>query len=95
MEAEGRIRKPTAKGAQYTADLQNKKNAALARIQARQASAKSQKEVDELSSLFSKVNVAQDDSDIDALTSQLKRMGGRRRKTVKRSKKSPRKTRKH
>ena len=91
----GRTRKLTDKGAEYAASLQAKKNAALARIEARKAAAKSQVEVDELSAMFSKVSVAQNDSDIDALTAQLARMGGRKRKTLKKKGKKSRKTRKH
>jgi len=90
----GRTRKLTDKGAEYAASLQAKKNAALARIAAKKAAAKSQVEVDQLADMFSKVSVAQNDSDIDALTAQLARMGGRKRKTLKKGKKS-RKTRKH
>ena len=96
IEREGRNRKMTSKGAEYAAQLQAKKNAALARIQAKRSSARSQPEVDELSNLFSRVSVAQTDEDVDALTAQLARMGGRKRKTRKAKKtKKTKKTRKH
>jgi len=96
MDIDRRTRTLTSKGAEYSAQLQAKKNAALARIQARQRVAKSQPEVDELSALFSKVSVAQNDVDVDALADQLALMGGRKRKTRKAKKnKKVRKTRKH
>jgi hypothetical protein len=96
MDTDRRSRTLTSKGAEYASQLQAKKNAALARIQARQRVAKSQPEVDELSTLFSKVSVAQDDVEVDTLADQLARMGGRKRKTRKAKKaKKARKTRKH
>jgi hypothetical protein len=95
VDTEARTRRPTAKGAEYAASLQAKKNAALARIQAKQRTARSQPEIDELASLFSRVNVAQNDADVDALAAQLGRMGGRKRKTLKKKGKKARKTRKH
>ena len=96
MEVEGRIRKQTEKGAEYSAQVQAKKNAALARIQAKKAMARNQTELDDLSALFTKVSVAQNDADVDALADQLARMGGRKRKTRKGKKsKKARKTRKH
>jgi hypothetical protein len=96
MDTDRRSRTLTSKGAEYASQLQAKKNAALARIQARQRVAKSQPEVDELSDLFSKVSVAQDDVEVDTLADQLARMGGRKRKTRKGKKtKKVRKTRKH
>ena len=90
-----RMRRPTAKGADYAAALQAKKAAALARIQARQRTARSQPEVDELSTLLSRVTVAESDADVDALAAQLGRMGGRKRRTLKKKGKKARKTRKH
>lgn len=90
-----RVRKPTPKGAEYAATLDAKKTAALARIKNKQDIAKSQQEVDQLSDLFAKVTVAQADADVDALTDQLGRMGGRKRRTYKRKGKKSRKTRKH
>jgi hypothetical protein len=95
VEAATRTRKPTAKGAEYAAELQAKKTAALARIRAKQSTARTQPEVDELSALFSRVSVAQSDADVDALAAQLGRMGGRKRRTVKKKSKKARKTRKH
>lgn len=92
---DSRTRTPTAKGAEYAASLQAKKNAALARIESKKRSARSQPEVDELSALFSKVSVAQDDVEVDRLADQLARMGGRKRKTLKKKGKKARKTRKH
>lgn len=89
------MRRPTAKGAEYAAGLQAKKAAALARIQSKQRTARSQPEVDQLSALFSRVNLAESDADVDALAAQLGRMGGRRHKTLKKKGKKSRKTRKH
>ena len=66
MDVEGRIRKQTEKGAEYSAQVQAKKNAALARIQAKKAMARNQAELDDLSALFTKVSVAQNDADVDA-----------------------------
>jgi hypothetical protein len=95
VESNSRTRRPTAKGAEYAANLQAKKNAALARIQTRQRTARSQPEIDELSALFSRVTVAESDADVDALAAQLARMGGRKRKTLKKKGRKARKTRKH
>jgi hypothetical protein len=94
-ETSTRMRRPTAKGAEYAAGLQAKKAAALARIQSKQRTARSQPEVDQLSALFSRVNLAESDADVDALAAQLGRMGGRRHKTLKKKGKKARKTRKH
>ena len=94
-ETSSRMRRPTAKGAEYAAGLQAKKAAALARIQSRQQTARSQPEVDALSALFSRVTVAESDADVDALAAQLGRMGGRKRRTLKKRSKRERKTRKH
>jgi len=93
----GRMRKPTALGAEYTASLQAKKQKALARIAAKKAAAKSQADVDELADLFGRVTVANSDSEVDNLTAMLAKMGaGRRRKTHKRKGgKKSKKTRKH
>jgi hypothetical protein len=90
-----RTRRPTVKGAEYAAGLQAKKTAALARIQARQRTARSQPEFDELAAMLSRVTVAESDADVDALASQLGRMGGRKRRTLKKRGKKSRKTRKH
>lgn len=95
VERESRMRRPTSKGAEYAASLQAKKTAALSRIQAKKQTAKSQAEVDELSELLSRVSVAENDTDVDALAAQLGRMGGRKRKTLKKKGKKSRKTRKH
>ena len=97
IETEKRRRTLTSKGAEYAATLQAKKNAASARIQARRAIAKSKDEDDALVSLMSRVNVSNNDAEIDALTAQLSRMGGRKRKTrkLKGKGKKSRKTRKH
>jgi len=93
----GRMRTPTSKGAEYTANLQAKKQRTLDRIAAKKASAKSQADIDELADLFGKVSVAKNDADIDNLTAMLAKMGaGRRRKTHKRKGgKKSKKTRKH
>ena len=95
MDVKSRTRTMTTKGAEYMASLYAKKSAALARIEAKKAMAKSQLEFDELSSLLSKVSVAQNEADIDALTAQLSRLGGRKLKTLKKKGKKVRKTRKH
>jgi hypothetical protein len=95
VESNSRTRRPTAKGAEYSATLQAKRAAALARIQSRQRTARSKPEIDELSALFSKVNLAESDAEVDALAAQLSRMGGRKRKTLKKKGKKARKTRKH
>jgi hypothetical protein len=95
MDTDRRSRNLTSKGAEYAAQLQAKKNATLARIQARKASTKLQPQIDELSSLFARVSVAQDDAEVDSLSAQLSRMGGRKRKTHKKNGKKIRKTRKH
>ena len=92
---DSRSRTLTSKGADYMASLQIKKNAALARVEAKKASAKSKIELDGLSDLFSKVSVAQNDTDVDALTNQIAKMGGRRKKTRKTKSKKSKKTRKH
>ena len=90
-----RARKLTEKGAEYAAKLQAKKNTTLAKIEVRQSNARSQPEVDELADLFNKVKVADTDDDIDALASQLARMGGRRKTRKSKKTKKSRKTRKH
>jgi hypothetical protein len=95
VENQRRMRTPTSKGAEYAAALQAKKNAASSRIQARRATARSKDEDDALASLMSKINVSDNDAEIDALTAQLSRMGGRKRKTRKSKGKKSRKTRKH
>jgi len=91
----GRIRKPTALGAEYTASLQAKKQRALDRIAAKKASAKSQADIDELANLFGKVSVAKNDDEVDELAAMLSKMGGRRRRTRKNKGKKSKKTRKH
>jgi hypothetical protein len=93
----GRIRTPTALGAEYTASLQAKKQKALARIAAKKASVKSESDINELADLFGRVSVANTDAEVDNLTDMLAKMGsGRRRKTHKRKAgKKSKKTRKH
>ena len=92
----GRMRTPTSKGAQYSADLQARKQRALDRIAAKKAAAKSQADVDELADLFGKVSVAKNDDEVDELTAMLSKMGGRRGRTRKHKKgKKSKKTRKH
>ena len=95
MDTDRRSRNLTSKGAEYAAQLQSKKNATLARIQAKKNTSKLQPQIDELSSLFSRVSVAQDEAEVDSLTAQLARMGGRKRKTHKKANKKRRNTRKH
>ena len=88
-----RARKPTAVGAEYAAALASKKNAALARIEAKKAKATTQPEIDDLSALFDKVKVADNEDKLAELMSGMT-MGGRKRRTRKKGKKA-RKTRKH
>jgi hypothetical protein len=86
-----RSRKLTAKGADYEIQLERKKAAALARIEAKRKNASTAAEMDELSELFKSVSTS---TDVDDLTSMMVRLGGRRRKTYKKRKNS-RTTRKH
>jgi hypothetical protein len=89
-----RMRKPTALGAEYAAALEAKKNAALARIQARKSKATAQPEIDDLSALFDRVKVADDEDKLAELMSGMK-MGGRRKTRKAKKTKKSRKTRKH
>lgn len=89
-----RARKPTAVGAEYAAALAAKKNAALARIEAKKAKATTQPEIDDLSALFDKVKVADDEDKLADLMSGMK-MGGRKKTRKSKKTKKARKTRKH
>jgi hypothetical protein len=89
-----RARKPTAVGAEYAAALEAKKSAALARIEAKKARATTQPEIDDLSALLDKVKVADDEDELANLMSGMK-MGGRKRRTLKKKGKKSRKTRKN
>ena len=89
-----RARKSTPRGAEYAAALEAKKSAALARIEAKKAKATTQPEIDDLSALLDKVKVADDEDDLATLMSGMK-MGGRKRRTLKKKGKKSRKTRKN
>ena len=89
-----RVRKSTAVGAEYAAALEAKKKTALARIEAKKARATTQPEIDDLSALFDKVKVADDEDRLANLMSGMT-MGGRKKTRKAKKTKKARKTRKH
>lgn len=95
------MRTPTAKGAEYAADMAARKAKSAARKAAIRQKLEANRNRFDISGMLAALdqidvrNPEAADPMMDQLTAELGRMGGRKRKTLKKKGKKARKTRKH